>query len=160
MNINLTLLGQMITFAIFIWVTMKFIWPNLIKALNDREDKIINGLQAAEKGQQNLAIAEEFAKRKENETKQNCFRMIAEAKKQAEHIIEAAIIQANIKKEEIIMDGNRELEQNRLKVMQELKEKLAKLIIIGAQQIIEQRLDQTEHQRILLELSNKLYGTP
>lgn len=160
MNINLTLLGQMITFAIFIWVTMKFIWPNLIKALNDREDKIINGLQAAEKGQQKLAIAEEFAKRKENETKQNCFRMIAEAKKQAEHIIEAAIIQANIKKEEIIMDGNRELEQNRLKVMQELKEKLAQLIIIGAQQIIEQHLDQTQHQRILLELSNKLYGTP
>ena len=86
--------------------------------------------------------------------------MIAEAKKQAEHIIEAAIIQANIKKEEIIMDGNRELEQNRLKVMQELKEKLAQLIIIGAQQIIEQHLDQTQHQRILLELSNKLYGTP
>ena len=57
MNINITLFGQMITFAIFVFVTMKFIWPNLNKALEDREHKIMQGLQAAEKGQQKLKMA-------------------------------------------------------------------------------------------------------
>ena len=159
MNINVTLFGQMITFAIFVWFTMKFIWPYMIKALTDRENKIIQGLQAAEKGQQKLNTAEEFAKRKEAETKQYCVQLIAEAKKQAVHIMDLAVVQAKTKKEEIIVSGRVELEKEQLKLKQDLKEHLAQLIIIGAEKVLENHLDQTEHQNILLEVSNKLYGT-
>ncbi len=159
MNINVTLFGQMFTFAILVWVTMKFIWPYLMKALVERENKIIQGLQAAEKGQQKLNMAEEFAKRKEAETKQYCIQLVGEAKKQAAHIMELAVVQAKSKKEEIIASGRIELTKEQLKLKQDLKEHLAKLIVIGAEKILESHLDSTKHQSILLEVSNKLYGT-
>jgi len=159
MNINATLFGQMITFAIFVWFTMKFIWPYLIKALAERENKIIQGLQAAEKGQQKLNMAEDFAKRKEAETKQYCMQLVVEAKKQAIHIMDLAVAQAKTKKEEIISSGRIELEREQLKLKQDLKEHLAQLIVIGAEKILENHLDQAKHQNILLEVSNKLYGT-
>ena len=159
MNINITLFGQMITFAIFVFVTMKFIWPNLNKALEDREHKIMQGLQAAEKGQQKLKMAEDFVKRKEAETKLHCAQLLMEAKHQAEKILESAIIQANDKKKEIIASGNTELEKKHFKLVQDLKKQLATLITLGAEKILDTHLDDAEHNHIILDISNKLYGT-
>ena len=159
MNINITLFGQMITFAIFVFVTMKFIWPNLNKALEDREHKIMQGLQSAEKGQQKLKMAEDFVKRKEAETKLHCAQLLMEAKHQAEKILESAIIQANDKKKEIIASGNAELEKKHFKLVQDLKRQLATLITLGAEKILDTHLDEAEHNQIIIDISNKLYGT-
>lgn len=158
MNINITLFGQMITFAVFVVITMKYIWPSIMQALADRENKIMQGLQAAEKGEQKLKTAEEFVKRKEAETKLHCAKMIMEAKKQSEKIIETAITQANSKKQEIIESGNIEIERKYLKLVQSLKEQLATLITLGTEKILEKKLDVVEHQHIIVEISNKLYG--
>lgn len=159
MNINITLFGEMITFAILVWITMKFIWPNLMTVLTERENKISQGLQAAEKGQQKLVMAEAFAKRREEETKRRCTYLLAQAKKQAEQIVETAVIQAASKKEEIIQSGYLELEKIKLKLIDELKGHLSQLIIVGAEKILESNLDPEKHQQILLEISDRFYGT-
>lgn len=158
MNLNITLFGQIITFAVFVIITMQYIWPYLMQALVDRENKIMQGLQAAEKGEQKLKTAEELAKRKEAETKLHCAKMIMEAKKQAEKIIDLAVQQANSKKQEIIDSGNIEIERKHAQLIQGLKEQLANLITLGTEKILEKRLDVVEHQHIIVEISNKLYG--
>ncbi len=159
MNINATLFGQMITFAIFVWISMKFIWPKIMDVLTERENKILLGLQAAEQGQQKLHMAEKFVKNKEAETKKYCSQLIAEAKKQAEQLLELAVIQAKTKGDEVLEDAHINIKKEQLKLQKDLKEHLADLIIMGAEQIIETHLDKEQHQRILLDISNKIYDT-
>ena len=101
-------------------------------------------------------MAEDLAHRKEAETKQRCMQLVAEAKKQAAKIVELAVIQAKTKKDEIIASGYVDLEKEQLKVKQALREHLAELIVVGAEKILEKELNQTLHQDILLDISNKL----
>lgn len=161
MNINATIFGQMITFAIFVWVNMKFIWPKLNTALIKRERKISQGLQAAEQGQHKLQMAETFAKNKEAETKKYCAQLINEAKKQAEHILELAVIQAKNKGDEIIKEAHINIEKEQIKLQKALKDHLADLIIYGAEKIITDHLNlnKEQHKHILLNITNNMYDT-
>jgi F-type H+-transporting ATPase subunit b len=158
MNINATIFGQMITFGIFVWINMKFIWPKIMSVLTERENKILQGLQAAEQGVQKLDASKRAAKEKEAETKKYCAQMIAEAKKQAEQLLELAVIQAKQKGEEIIKNTHLDIQKEHIKLQKALQEHLADLIISGAEKIIETRLDKQQHNNILIDISNKIYG--
>ena len=158
MNINATIFGQMITFGIFVWINMKFIWPKITSVLTERENKILQGLQAAEKGEQKLNTAKRLAKEKEAETKKYCAQMIAEAKKQAEQLLELAVIQAKQKSEEIIKNAEIDIKKEHIKLQKALQDRLADLIIYGAEKIIETHLDKQQHNNILVDISNKIYG--
>ena len=157
MNINATIFGQMLTFGIFIWVNKKFIWPKLLKVLDEREEKIANGLHAAELGEQKLLQAEAIAKQKELETKKHCNLLIAEAKKQAEHILELTIAQATNKSEEIMHNALLQIEQERSKVKLALQQNMANLLVSSTEKIITKYLDQEAHNKILTEISNNIY---
>lgn len=159
MNINVTIFGQMITFAIFVWINMKFIWPKITSAITDRENKILQGLQAAEQGQQQLKMAEKFAKQKEAETKKYCSQLIGEAKKQAEQLLELAVIQAKNKGDEIIAAAHINIKKEQIKLQKALQDHLSDLIISGAEKIIEAHIDKEQHKHILLDINNKMYGT-
>lgn len=158
MNINATIFGQMITFGIFVWINMKFIWPKIMSVLTERENKILQGLQAAEQGEQKLNAAKQAAKEKEAETKKYCTQMIAEAKKQAEQLLELAVIQAKQKGDEIIKNAHIDIKKEHIKLQKALQDHLADLIIYGAEKIIETRLDKQQHNNILIDISNKIYG--
>lgn len=157
MDLNATIFGQMITFAIFIWINTKFIWPKILSALNERENKILSGLQAAEQGQQKLQQAEEFNKQKELETKKYCNLLIVEAKKQAEQILELAIIQAKNKGDEIINNAQLQIQKEKTKLETQLKNNFVDLIIKSTEKIIETHLEQEQHKKIIMNISNKIY---
>ncbi len=157
MDLNATIFGQMITFAIFIWINTKFIWPKILSALNERENKILSGLQAAEQGQQKLQQAEEFNKQKELETKKYCNLLIVEAKKQAEQILELAIVQAKNKGDEIINNAQLQIQKEKIKLETQLKNNFVDLIIKSTEKIIEIHLEQEQHKKIIIDISNQIY---
>jgi F-type H+-transporting ATPase subunit b len=157
MNINATIFGQMITFGIFVWINMKFIWPKIISVLNEREHKILCGLQAAEQGQQKLEKAALLAKATELETKKYCAQLIADAKKQADNILTAAISKAKQTSDDIIADAKLELTREHKKLQKELQAHTIKLIIKGAEKIICSAINEQQHAQILSEINNQIY---
>jgi F-type H+-transporting ATPase subunit b len=157
MNINATIFGQMITFGIFVWINIKFIWPKVIGVITDRENKILAGLQAAETSHQKLLSSESFIKTEEAKAKKHCALLIAEAEKQAEEIIEAAVISAKQKEVEIIEAAHLDLQKEQLRLKHELKEKLADLIVFGAEKVLKAEINPQHHQQILSDISNSIY---
>ena len=111
MNINLTLIGQSIAFAVFVWFCLKFIWPPIIKALDERRAKIADGLAAAEEGHREKARAEDEAQEILKDTREQAKDVLAGAKKQAEEIVEEAKDDARAESERIIKSARAEIDQ-------------------------------------------------
>lgn len=152
MDINATLFGQMITFAIFVWFTMKFVWPPLEKTLQDRQAKISEGLAAAERGHTELATAQKYAVQHIHESKQQAIDIIDQAKKQALLLIEDARKQALIEREQSRVLTQAALEQERLMMQQNLKTEFARLLRSSTEKLLSRVL--TEHdQKTLLEMN-------
>jgi len=156
MNINHTLLGQMISFAILIWFTVKFIWPPLMKAIEERQQKIAEGLAAADRSQKDLAQAQD----KVNE-------LIREARGKANEIIEQAHARGNQiidqAKQDAITEGERqkalalaEIEASANRAREELRSKVASLAVAGAERLIRREIDANAHRAILDELASEI----
>lgn len=99
MNINATLLGQALWFALFIWLTMKYVWPPLQKAMQDRQKQIADGLAAGEKGRQELAAAAEKVSQELKKTKEQAMEIISQAEKRSGELVEEAKNQAKVEGE-------------------------------------------------------------
>ena len=102
MNINLTLLGQTIAFAIFVWFCMKYVWPPITQAMQERQKKIADGLDAAGRAQQDLKLAQEKVSNTLRETREQATQIIEKANKQANSIVEEAKQQAQAEGERLI----------------------------------------------------------
>ncbi|MCB1792067.1 MAG: F0F1 ATP synthase subunit B [Gammaproteobacteria bacterium] len=156
MNINLTLIAQLVSFAVFVWFTMKFVWPPLVKAMDERKAKIAEGLAAAERGQHEQELAQKRAKDTLHEAKQQAAEIKASAEKQAALIIEEARDKA---KEE----GNRQLAAAKAEIAQEtnkarevLRAKVAELAVIGAEKILRKEINADAHQDIVESVANQI----
>lgn len=156
MDINATLFGQMITFGIFVWFTMKFVWPPLEKTLQDRQVKISEGLAAAERGHTELAIAQKYALEHIHESKQQAIEIIDRAKKQALHLIEEARKQALIERDQSRLLAQAVLEQERLMIQQNLKTEFARLLGASAEKLLTRVLTESD-QKTLLEMHLEPY---
>ncbi len=156
MDLNATLLGQMITFGIFIWFTMKFVWPMLEKVLNERKTRIADGLIAAEKGNRVLDKAEEEAKETIKEAKGKSEKIISQARRQSLQIIEEARVDAQKEKNDIIIAGKNQLKQSLHLAKTHLQSEVAKLAMEGAQKIIERSISEDDHKDILDKISKDL----
>ena len=156
MDIGATLLGQMITFAIFVWFTMKFVWPLLERAMDERQKKISDGLAAAEKGHHTLEVAQERVKRELREAREKCGQMIEQANHQANQILEKAREEAHYERKQIVEAGQLHIEQALNQAKMELRDQLSDLVIIGAQKIIARTINPEDHQEILQKLSKEL----
>src|SRR5579862_2246838 len=106
MDLNATLLGQMITFALFVWFTMAIIWPILSKQLDERKKTIADGLAAGEEGRRMLASAEEAANAKIQEAKMHCYKLLEEADQEATAILENARMQTRKERDDIFGGGH------------------------------------------------------
>lgn len=156
MNINATLLGQMITFAVFVWFTMKFVWPLLMQAIEERQAKIADGLAAAEKGRHELELAEVRAKELLRERKQHAAEIVAHAQKRANEIIEEAKISARTESERILGSARAQISQDLQEARDKLQREIGQLAIAAAEQILMREVDAEAHQEIVNKLSVQL----
>lgn len=149
MNINATLLGQMITFALFVWFTMKFVWPLLEKTLKERQEKIAEGLSAAERGHHELEIAQKYAVQQIREAREKATETVELARKQALTIVEEAKAEALVEKEKIMAAGNAEVEQKQLEAREQLKGEVIQLAIQTAEKMLKRNLNEKDQQNLL-----------
>ena len=151
-----TLLGEIITFAILVWVMMKFVWPPLMKAIDSRQKEIADGLAAADQGRQDLAAAEVRKNELMNDARTKASTYIAEGEKRRSEIVDAARHEAQNETARILEQGRRDLELERIAMSRELETKLGELVIAGTSQVLAREVDATAHADIVASLKQSL----
>ncbi len=156
MNINATLIGQMITFTLLVWFTMKYVWPPLLQALEERKKKIADGLAAAEKGKHEMELAEKRATTLLREAKEQAADIVGLAQKRAGELAEESKQAAKEEGERIIAAAQAEIEREIQKAKEDLRQQVSALAISAAEQILQQEVDRNKHADIIQNLGNKL----
>ena len=156
MDINATIIGQFITFAILVWFTMKYVWPPITKAVNEREKKIAGGLEAAERSKRELEMAEHKSFSIIREAKQQASQIIEQANLHSAKLVEDAKVQAKEENLRIIGLAQGEIDREIMQAKQALKNQLATLAIAGAEKIIQRNLDPAAHHAMLNELAAEI----
>jgi F-type H+-transporting ATPase subunit b len=156
MNINLTLIGQTISFIFFAWFCLKFIWPPVVNALEERKKTIADGLAAGEKGHHELELAKERFVELTKEGKQEAADIIALAHKRGDEIVEQAKESAREESEHILAAARAEIGQERTQAREQLRKEVAALAVAGAEQILLREVDQKAHNEVLAKISSAL----
>lgn len=149
MNINATLLGQMIAFGLFIWFCMKCVWPPLIQAIEERQKKIAEGLNAAERGVHDLELAQKEASRRLHEAKVQASEILDRASKDAGHIIEAAKLDAKVEAERIVTGAKAEIDQLAGQAKEQLRAQVVAISLSAAEKVLEREVSAKDHQAAL-----------
>lgn len=156
MSINATLLGQMLVFALLIWFTMTYVWPVLLKAMEEREAKIADGLAAGEKGRHELDLVETRATKILRDGKDKAAELIVQAQKRADEMAEEAKENARAEGERLLAAARAQVEQERNQARESLRREVSKLALIGAEQILMREVDAATHSEVLEKLSAQL----
>ena len=156
MNINLTLFGQSITFVVFVWFCMKFVWPPIMNALEQRKKKIADGLAAAERGANEQRLAEKRAAETLHEAKQQAQEIINQAQKRANEIVEEAKVNARGEAERIVAAANAEIEQEVNRAREQLRGQVVSLAVAGAGKVLKKEIDAKANEQLLQDLVAQL----
>ena len=156
MNINLTLIAQMLSFAFFVWFTMRYVWPPIVKALDERKQKIADGLAAAERGQSEKHLAEERAKQVLHEAHTKAQDVIAHAQKRADGIVEEAKNAARAEGERQLVAARAQIEQEAQQARESLRGQVTALALAGAERVLGREVDANVHAQLLNELAAQL----
>lgn len=149
MNINVTLIGQMISFGLFVFFCMKFVWPPLISAIEERQKRIADGLAAADRGKHDLELAQERATEVLREARTQASEIIEQANKRAAQIVEDAKDDAVSEAERIRESARHDVEQQAARAREELRGKVVSIAVAGAEKIIERNIDETDQAKML-----------
>ena len=139
MNLNLTLIGQAIAFAVFVWFCMKYVWPPVMQALQERQKKIADGLDAASRATRDLELAQEKADETLRESKEQAQQILEQANKRANQIVEEARDNARAEGERIIAGARSEIDQEINRAKEELRAQVSLLAVAGAERILHRR---------------------
>ncbi len=156
MNFNATLIGQIISFAVFVWFTMKFVWPLLLKQMQDRETRIADGLAAADKGQQALVDAEKRRAELVDQGKHQAADIVNQAQKRGDELLEESKSHARSEADRLIQAAKAEIDRERSQARENLKRDVAVLVLAGAEQILLREVDKNAHNEILAKVSSQL----
>ncbi|WP_150047736.1 MULTISPECIES: F0F1 ATP synthase subunit B [Methylomonas] len=156
MSINATLIGQMITFTLLVWFTMKYVWPPIIAALEERKVKIAEGLAAAERGQEEIKLAEKKAVTVLKDAKDQASEIIASAQKRANELVEESKLQAEKEGERLLEAARAQIEQEALQARENLRKEVAALALRAAEQILKEEIDKAKHQDLLNRTAEQL----
>lgn len=156
MNINATLIGQLIAFAVFVLFCMKYVWPPLMAAIEERQKKIADGLAASERAEKDLQIAQEKATEQLREAKHQAAEIIEQAKKRAAQIVEQETERAHEERKKIVAAGQAEIEAERNRAKEELRQQVAALAIAGAEKILARQIDAAAQSDIVEKLVAEL----
>lgn len=151
-----TLLGEIITFAILVWVVMKFVWPPLMNAVETRQKEIADGLAAAAQGKEDLAAAEARKDELLADARARAGQLLAEGEKRKGEIVESARGEAESENARILERGRRDLELERAAMCRELQQRVGELAVAGASQILAREVDAKAHDDIVESLKKKL----
>lgn len=146
----------MMTFALLVWFTMKYIWPPLFNALEERKKKIAEGLAAAERGQEEMFLAEKKAKGLLKTAKDQSSEIVTLAQKQANEIVEASKSTAKKEGDRLILAAKAQIDQEVQQSKDSLRKEIAALAVSAAEQILTAEIDKTKHQEIVEKISKKL----
>lgn len=156
MDINLTLIGQAIAFTIFVWFCMKFVWPPLTAAMNERQKKIADGLNAADKAQRDLEAAHAQVAEELKAAKAQGAALIEQANKRAGQMVEEAKVQAAAEGERQLAQARAQIEQEMASARDALRTQVAALAVAGAEKILEAQVDAKAHAAMLDKLAAEL----
>ena len=156
MTINATLFLQAVVFAILVWFTMKFVWPPITKALDERAQKIADGLAAADKAKTELAAANKRVEQELATSRNETATRLADADRRAQQIIEEAKSRATEEGNKIIAAAKAEAEQQVIQAREALREQVAALAVKGAEQILRKEVNPTVHADLLSRLKTEL----
>jgi F-type H+-transporting ATPase subunit b len=155
-SINATLFVQMIVFAILVWFTMKFVWPPIASALDERSEKIAHGLAAAEHAKIELSNAHKEVELQLNASRHETAALLADAERRAQHMIDEAKIRAAEEGAKIIAAARSEAAQEAVKAREALREQVAVLAVKGAEQILHKEVNAAVHVDLLNRLKTEL----
>jgi len=156
MDINMTLVGQLIAFVVFVIFCMKYVWPPIIGAIEERQAIIADGLAASDRAAKDLELAQEKATSQLKEAKIQAASIVDAAKKQEAKIVEETAGKAQAEKERILATGHAEIETERNRAREELRKEVAILAVAGAEKILERSIDGAAHSDILDKLVAEL----
>ncbi len=156
MNINLTLLGQLISFVIFVWFCRKYIWPPVIEAMQERQKQIADGLSAADRAGHDLQLAQEKASERLREAKTEASGIIDQANRRASQIVDEAKDQARVEGDRIKEAAQAEIDQEYNRTREALRSRVAELAVSGAEKILQSTIDQSAHNQMLDKLAAEL----
>lgn len=151
-----SVLGQMIVFLLFVMFTMKYVWPPIMKAMQEREAKIADGLAAADKAKLALADASSKSEEELKAARTQAQDILAAASKQANQVLEKAKTDAQAEQERIIANGQSEVERQVAHARDALRKQVADLAVLGAQQILKREIDAKAHAEVLDQLAAKV----
>ncbi len=156
MNINATLLGQTIMFAMFVWFCMKFVWPPIVTALDARKKQIADGLAAGERGKHDLELAAKRSAELLREAKEKAVDIIALGDKRASEIIEEAKVQAQIESVRILATAKTEIDQEVFRAKEQLRIQVTSIALAGAGKILRREIDLKAHNDLLEKLLKEI----
>ena len=156
MNLNATLWAQLVVFFILAWFTMQFVWPPIVKALDERAKKIADGLAAAERGKQDLDLATKRSTEALKEGKEKAAELISNAEKRAAQLIEEAKVAAKVEADRVIAGAKAEIEQEAVRAKEQLREQVSALVVSGAEQILRREINAQAHSDILATIKQDL----
>jgi F-type H+-transporting ATPase subunit b len=156
MNINLTLISQAVAFAIFIWFTVRFVWPPLRIAIDNRQKTIAEGLAAAERGKNDLELAARRSAEVLRESKEKSTDILAQAERRAQQIIEDAKAAARVEADKVVASAKAEIAQEAERAKQGLRERVAELAVAGAEKILRREVNAAVHADMLGALKQEL----
>jgi len=156
MNINLTLIAQLASFAVFVMFTMKYVWPPLVRAMEERKAKIADGLAAAERGAHEKELAEQRAKEKLHKAKQQSAEIVSRAEKRAAEIVEEAKGSAKLEGERILTAAKAEIDKEANKARETLRIKVGELAIAGAEKILRKEINADAHKDIIESIASQV----
>nr|AAO45906.1 ATP synthase subunit b [Buchnera aphidicola] len=156
MNLNSTILGQSISFFLFVWFCMKYIWPPILITIEKRQKNISDSLNFVKKEKENLKIDQEKVKKEIKNQKQAALNLLNEAKKQRNIILEEARKSAEKEKNKFMIKARSDIDLERIKMQEELTQYVGKIAISIAEKVIQRSIKKNENNDIMKELINRL----
>ena len=156
MSMNLTLIGQTIAFAVFVWITMRYIWPPIAEALSERQKTIAGGLAAAERASHDLELAQKRVVDELRAAKEEAAALVEDARQRAAKMVDEAKEDARAEGEKLKEAARSEIELEVNRAKEELRVQVAALAVEGAERILERSVDEQAHSELLGKLAAEL----
>lgn len=156
MNLNFSMIAQGMVFFLFIWFTMKFVWPPLLRAIESRQQQIAEGLAAAERGKKDLELAAKNAAEELQRARAQAKEIIAQAEKRGVAAVDEARVAATAEAERVLTSAKAEIEQEVNRAKEQLRAQVAVLAVTGAEKILKREVDAKAHAELLQGLEAEL----
>jgi F-type H+-transporting ATPase subunit b len=156
MSFNLTLIAQAVAFALFIWFTIKFVWPPMLRAIEARQKQVADGLAAAEQGKKSLEASSKQADQAIQEARARAAEIIAQAEKRGGEVVEEAKTAAKAEGDREKASAKADIQQEAARAREQLREQVAALAVAGAEKILRREVDAKAHADLLDGIKKQL----